>query len=132
MPKVRHPFLFALAFTIICAAVAVLLGGCDDGPEAPPPPIGEGSGPVLPVVPDVPPEVEPEPLCPWDGTCAALLTCDGLCGPGECDLPCGDGVRCVDTEKEGGILCDIDGSSGSSSSTGGESSSDGGITSFAG
>lgn len=114
----------------IVAVVLAAGGACEGDPSASPPPIGGATDtvdlPFDPSGPDVPPDLPPPELCPWDGTCAAL-TCgsDSTCGPSLCDLPCGDGVRCVDTEEEGGILCGLPPaptSSGTSSTGDGSSS----------
>lgn len=91
--------------------------GCQDGPDAPPPPIGDSPQPVLPMgsTGDASSSTGEPQVCPWDGTCAALVIVD------ECPMwavACGDGWRCVDTETEAGIVCaEPDGSTSSSSST---------------
>lgn len=102
----------------LSALIALLITACSEEPMPPPAPVGDRTPPTLPTPPDV-----PDPLCPWDGLCESLLTCDGECGPDRCDLPCRDGVRCVDLEVEGGILCDIEGSTGNTS-TGPESATE--------
>jgi hypothetical protein len=114
----------------ITLTIALLLVACASDPNAPPPPIDDSPDadlPELPVAPefDVPPEtpadLPPEPVCPWDGLCGSLVDSEAC---GGWAVPCHDGVRCVDTDAEAGILCET----GSSSS----SSSDDGVTSVAG
>lgn len=110
------------------------LAACGDEPEANPPPIGSGGATTLQVASTGEPmgtdtDTDAGGGCVWDGLCASLLTCEGLCaGQNMCDLSCRDGVRCVDTVKEADILCafpvETDTSSDSSSSGGSGSGTD--------
>jgi hypothetical protein len=123
--------------TTITIMISILCA-CSGRSDAPPPPPTDPGPSTLPILPTDESDGESgssstgeEPECPWDGLCASLVDSDAC---GGWAVPCRDGVRCIDTEAEGQILCETGAgsSSGSGASSSGSGSSDDGVTSVAG